>query len=109
MFNNKIKSFNTLLLALVVLATFLATTISATALFKPARAVSSVSPVPTVAFGGPTPELLACLKKKDCCNAARIYHHCMEELPNAKWNNDIINPAKNNTATFHCLCDTYHD
>ncbi|KAG4430617.1 hypothetical protein IFR05_013893 [Cadophora sp. M221] len=75
------KSPNRLFLTLAFLPTLFTTTHAST-LFKPAaRIVSSVAPVPTVAFGGPTPEMIACLKKTECKNAALIYHYCLEDLP----------------------------
>ncbi|KAH9206725.1 hypothetical protein DL95DRAFT_416304, partial [Leptodontidium sp. 2 PMI_412] len=103
------KSLRMLFFILAFLAT-LVTTAQATALFKPvARIVSSVAPVPTVAFGGPTPEMAACLKKTECNNAALIYHYCAEGLLGSKFNNWMMNPNRNNTAAFECLCSTYHD
>ncbi|KAK0122449.1 hypothetical protein ONS95_010682 [Cadophora gregata] len=98
-----------LFLHLTILITLITSTL-ATALFKPAaRAVTSCAPAPTVAFGGPTPEMKACLKKPECQNAASIFHHCVEGLPGSQFDNWAFNPAKNNSATYECLCDTYHD
>ncbi|PVH80899.1 hypothetical protein DL98DRAFT_626356 [Cadophora sp. DSE1049] len=98
-----------LFLTLTILATLFTST-HATALFQPAaRAVSSYAPAATAAFGGPTPEMKACLKKPECQHAASIYHYCLECLPGSKFDNWALNPAKNNSATYECLCHTYHD
>ncbi|KAH7413442.1 hypothetical protein BKA64DRAFT_719338 [Cadophora sp. MPI-SDFR-AT-0126] len=103
------KSLNKVFLALPVLITFLTST-HATALFQPtARGLTSYEAAATAVFGGPTPEMKACLKKPECQHATSIYHYCLEGLPASKFDDWSLNPAKNNSATYECLYDTYHD